>query len=171
MTAYHHAIADFPPSLIHVTDRYFRRRPWRTDWVTKAQAWLDIAADIYDLPAITLSHTTAAGASGMALLDAGSIELKGKSEIVPIHILIGDESIAGSAEFVRLANAHANLVEALRTGAAGWENRIQTCRDLARPVHQELAGFYDLVAARRSDFRSRSNVVDPVAVSVGAGRS
>jgi adenylate cyclase len=117
---------------------------------------------------IILSDTTADGASGMAILDAGSIELKGKSDIVPIDILVGDEKVAESAEFVRLAKAHANLVEALRLGAAGWENRIQTCRDLSRPVNKALAGFYDLIPARQDDFHDRSGVPAPFAVSVGS---
>jgi adenylate cyclase len=118
---------------------------------------------------IILSNSTASGASGMAILDAGSIELKGKSESVPIHILIGDESVAETPEFARLANAHGNLIDAIRTGAAGWESRLLVCKDLARPVYPPLIGFYDLMPARRGDFRARPGLADPVALSVGSG--
>ena len=85
MTAYHHAVTEFPPSLVHATDRYFRRRPWRTDWVTKGQAWLDIAADIYDLPAITLSHTTADEAAGSGCFVPSRSEIRmAKASVVTL---------------------------------------------------------------------------------------
>jgi hypothetical protein len=87
MTAYHHAVADFPPSLIHVTDRYFRRRPWRSDWVTKAQAWLDTAADVYDLPAIGLVLTTRreAAGSGCYLATRNEIRMPKASVVTLFH--------------------------------------------------------------------------------------
>lgn len=64
MTAYHIAVAEFPMELLEETDRYFRRRPWRPDWVAKAQEWIDAAADVYNIPAPTLRHTSAATAGG-----------------------------------------------------------------------------------------------------------
>ncbi len=64
MSAYHLSVTDFPPTLIHATDRYFRRRPWRNDWEPKAQAWIDTAADLYELPTITVAHTSTAEAAG-----------------------------------------------------------------------------------------------------------
>lgn len=118
---------------------------------------------------IVLSRTTSAGASGMAVLDAGAIALKGISETVPIHILVGDESVAQSAEFARLANAHANMVEALRTNATGWESRLLVCKDLARPVSRHLAGFYDMLPSRLDDFREQLETASPLPLSVGAG--
>ncbi|HSM41600.1 MAG TPA: adenylate/guanylate cyclase domain-containing protein, partial [Afifellaceae bacterium] len=119
---------------------------------------------------IVLSHTTAEAVTDLALLDAGSVALKGKSEMEPVYALVGDETVAETAEFKRLANAHTILLEAAGRSGSGWESRLLTCKDLARPVNAELVGFYDLLPSRLEDFR-RAAVESPVRLSAGAGAS
>ncbi len=101
---------------------------------------------------IVVSDKTAEGLSSLAILEAGTIALKGKSDLVPVHIVVGDEDIAGLAAFTRLANAHKNLIASLREGAIGWEGRLLTCKDLARAVLPELTEFYDAIPGRLDDF-------------------
>ncbi len=102
---------------------------------------------------IVLSGTTAGGASAMAILEAGLVPLKGKSNMAPVHILVGDESVAQTDEFIRLKNAHGNLLEALRNNSAGADGRLLACKDLARPVHGGLIDFYDMIPTRKTDFQ------------------
>ena len=64
MTAYHQKVTEFPPALLAVTDRYFRCRPWRSDWVTKGNDWIAAAAAVYEMPPITMRHTSTIEAAG-----------------------------------------------------------------------------------------------------------
>jgi adenylate cyclase len=120
---------------------------------------------------IVLSHTTVEAVSALAILDAGSVALKGKSDMESVYILVGDETVAESADFQRLANAHTILLEAVGRKSAGWESRLLTCKDLARPVNAELIGFYDRLPSRLEDFSRRAEVESPLRLSVGAGGS
>ena len=115
---------------------------------------------------IIISEWTADGASGMALLEAGSVELKGKAEIVPVHVLVGDEQVAGSDEFENLAKAHTGLLDALRSNSSAFESRLAECRKLAGSVLPELTGFYDRIPARRGDFELPSEPPAPVAIAL-----
>lgn len=109
---------------------------------------------------IVLSDTTTGGASAMAILEAGSVPLKGKSNVVPVHILVGDESVAQTGDFVRLKKAHANLLDALRSNSTGVGGRLLACKDLGRRVHESLVGFYDMIPARKNDFQPMSELED-----------
>ena len=64
MVAYHRAVTELPAPLLDATDRYFRTRPWRADWVEKAQQWVSDAAGIYDLETVALRHTSPRDAAG-----------------------------------------------------------------------------------------------------------
>ena len=101
---------------------------------------------------IVVSEETVKGVPEFATLEAGTISLKGKQELVPVHIVVGDEAVADSREFSRLANSHGKLVEAMRMGAAGWEGRLATCKDLARAVSPQLTAFYEIIPGRIDDF-------------------
>ena len=77
--------------------------------------------------------------------------VKGKSEPVAIHILVGDETVADSAEFMALAAAHETLLRVLHDGGDG-ETELLRARAAGETVLPALAGFYDAIAARRADF-------------------
>ena len=87
MAAYHRTVTEFPAPLLDATDRYFRRRPWRADWVDKAQRWVGDAAAVYGLPAITLRHTSPAEAagSGCYLPAFGEIRMPKPSVVTLFH--------------------------------------------------------------------------------------
>jgi adenylate cyclase len=95
---------------------------------------------------------TRAAAPDLAYLEAGSLLLKGKSARAPIHILVGDGTVAGSAAFLALGAAHATAIEALRADQAIAE-ALGRCRELCEEIDPRLGGFYDLLAQRAADFR------------------
>ena len=101
---------------------------------------------------IVLAGSTAAGASSMAILEAGAVTVKGKSKPVAIHILVGDEMVANSTEFMALAAAHEALLAVLRNGCENCEAALSRAKAAGEAVLPELAGFYDTIAGRRADF-------------------
>lgn len=104
---------------------------------------------------IVVVEETRAGASELAFLEAGAIALKGKSQPEPIHILVGDAAFAESAAFLALKEAHAAAIAAL--GANGdADTAIDRCLSLVAALPDPLlAGFYQAMRRRRSDFASR----------------
>jgi len=87
MAAYHRTVTEYPAPLLEVTDRYFKQRPWRADWVDKAQGWVTDAAEVYGLPGLTLRHTSPAEAagSGCYLPILGEIRMPKPSVVTLFH--------------------------------------------------------------------------------------
>ena len=102
----------------------------------------------YDIVAV---EQTRGAAPDFAWLEAGSIVLKGKREREPIHILVGDPAMAGSADFAALKAEHRRLVAALGEGrdAAAL---VAGCGLKAAAIDPRLLEFYGLAPARRADF-------------------
>jgi adenylate cyclase len=82
----------------------------------------------------------------LAWLEAGTVQLKGKARRMPVHILVGDAVVAGSAEFIALREAH--LSWTIGKGDLGH------CIELAAKVDKRLARFYELIPGRADDFAS-----------------
>lgn len=102
----------------------------------------------YDL---VISDETAAACFGMALLPAGRIALKGKSDRLPLHLLVGDETLAATGEFGRLRTSHhALLAEIAATGQIP-PSRLAPCKEAALPVDEGLVAFYDRLPQRLAD--------------------
>ncbi|NRG19644.1 adenylate/guanylate cyclase domain-containing protein [Rhizobiales bacterium] len=101
---------------------------------------------------IVLAASTAAGAKGLAFLEAGRIAVKGRHDLVSTHILLGDEQLAESACFRQLAQAHSALMDALRTGAADMREQLRICKDAAAEIPVPLEAFYERIPGRRQDF-------------------
>jgi adenylate cyclase len=95
---------------------------------------------------IVAAETTRAAVSDLAWLSAGSVQLKGKAKRLPIHILVGDATLAQSPAFEQLRAAH----DALLAGAGD----VAGCTALAQQVEPRLAQFYALVPGRAEDFAS-----------------
>ena len=91
----------------------------------------------------------------LALLEAGLISLKGKSERARLYVLVGDRDVAETPEFVQLATAHKNLLQLAQTGAAIRRDTPQlvACRQLGIGIEPGLATFYDRLPDRLSDFQ------------------
>ncbi|MEP7241361.1 MAG: adenylate/guanylate cyclase domain-containing protein, partial [Devosia sp.] len=101
---------------------------------------------------IVAAEPTALEAPELAWLEAGSVQLKGKSQRLKVFILVGDETLAADKSFKALAAAHGELLAALRAG--DFAEALQRCEALAQPVEARLAHFYELVPGRIHDFVS-----------------
>ncbi len=77
---------------------------------------------------ILLSQSTADACTGMAILKAGIVELKGKSEPAPLYALVGDEDFAHSPMFRKLVPLHNNLIKELDRGK--WKNCGKRASDI-----------------------------------------
>jgi adenylate cyclase len=95
---------------------------------------------------IVASEGTRHAVPDFAWLEAGSVQLKGKSRRLPIHILVGDAAMAQSEAFAALRAAHA----AWLAGAGD----LLRCTELASGIDKRLARFYELVPGRADDFAS-----------------
>lgn len=91
---------------------------------------------------ILLSESTAAACEGMALLEAGSIALKGKSQPITLFALVGDETLARTPEWQTLESLHRELIEKRTqvSSRAEIERLANACLAVA-PV--DLSAFYD----------------------------
>ena len=71
----------------------------------------------YGVP-IIVGESTARAAPGMALLELGSVAVRGKQRTERIFALLGDETLALSPEFVQLREAHQLLLASISEGDA-----------------------------------------------------
>ena len=95
---------------------------------------------------IVASDGTRQAVPDFAWLEGGSVQLKGKSRRLPIHILVGDATLAQHPSFVELRAAHSTWL------AGGGD--LARCVTLAAAVDRRLARFYELVSGRADDFAS-----------------
>jgi adenylate cyclase len=89
---------------------------------------------------ILLSEETVRAAPQFAVLEAGAVRLKGKSNPVKLFALIGDETVAGSDDFQAIAEAHRRFLDAIE--AQDREEalrRLLACRLLGG---EALSAFY-----------------------------
>ena len=89
---------------------------------------------------IVLAASTARRVAHFALLDAGRVELKGKSQAQQIFVLAGDESVKNSPEFAALQECHNR---AMKTRAG-----FTRCMKIARESLPFLASFYARLSSR-----------------------
>jgi adenylate cyclase len=103
---------------------------------------------------ILVSEATASALQHMALLDAGMLELKGKTARLRVYALIGDSTVAQSPVFEELAKTHETLLRNLASGEmTGAKRALTRCRDRANHGGwSELAAFYDHIMDRRADY-------------------
>ncbi|MCP8882486.1 adenylate/guanylate cyclase domain-containing protein [Devosia sp. XJ19-1] len=104
---------------------------------------------------ILVTEKTACEVSHLALLPAGAVELKGMSEREPIHILVGDETIATSPAFAALFDAHTSLLADLSVGGDHTQS-LDACRRAALALDSRLGSFYAACVARAQDFSASS---------------
>ncbi|WP_428686637.1 CHASE2 domain-containing protein [Roseibium sp.] len=98
---------------------------------------------------ILLSETTAEACRDFAMLEAGSISLKGKSEPAILYALVGDEELAGSGDWKELESRHKHLMSRRAEGACADEidKLLDACLEIAPPA---LAVFYARLRRRGS---------------------
>lgn len=100
---------------------------------------------------IVVSEAVADHAKGLALLEAGELDLKGVSQRMPAFLVVGDASMSMSDSFRALDGAHKSLVAAVRNGA-DIASSLSECRDLCMRVDPALLEFYSRIETRRSNF-------------------
>nr|WP_170343218.1 adenylate/guanylate cyclase domain-containing protein [Ruegeria arenilitoris] len=107
----------------------------------------------YDI-LISSSVSQAAGAD-LAMLEAGLVHLKGKTELEPIFALVGDSALAHSADFQKLQEMHQDLITAIRARRSHDEiQRLsEACSAQAGLVEPGLRAFYAALPGRSADFR------------------
>ncbi len=103
----------------------------------------------YDL---VVGRSTASQAPGFAFLEAGAVQLKGKTERVQLMILIGDRDLAASSRFQVFEQHYRNALELLAGQRVGLESALAECRKLAAEIDLKLVRYLQLLAERREDF-------------------
>lgn len=99
---------------------------------------------------ILVSADTAKALAGYALLDAGALALRGKSDRTDLYAVIGDEQVAASREFAELEAVHGRLVEALRARSTTARKTASAAKLMAAQLPGALQEFYGRIW-RRSD--------------------
>jgi adenylate cyclase len=114
----------------------------------------------YDL---VICRSTAEQAEDFAVVDAGGVLLKGKSERVPLMILIGDKAMKSSTQFEAFAHRYEVLIDRLRDhGSPFPEDSLADCRRLAKDLDHGLLRFLDRLRSRREDFPALSSRRDEI---------
>jgi adenylate cyclase len=103
---------------------------------------------------IVLSESSASALQDMAMLEAGHLELKGKSARQRLYVLVGDGQLAASPDFWELASFHETLIRHLASGEVPATKRaLAKCLDkVDRHGWSTLRPFYERITERRSDF-------------------
>ncbi|HEY7765152.1 MAG TPA: adenylate/guanylate cyclase domain-containing protein [Aestuariivirgaceae bacterium] len=103
---------------------------------------------------ILVSEAAGSALPDMALLDAGMLELKGKTARLRVFALVGDKDVAQSPVFEELTKSHELLLRNLASGElASAKRALNNCRDRANQGGWgELAAFYDHIMERRADY-------------------
>ncbi|SFU11109.1 adenylate/guanylate cyclase domain-containing protein [Mesorhizobium sp. YR577] len=101
---------------------------------------------------ILVSETTAQALAGYALLNAGALVLRGKSDRTNVYAVVGDEQVAASQEFADLTLVHERLVQALRSRSAGSRRIAIAAKVKAVRLPAGLQEFYDRISRRSDQF-------------------
>ncbi|AJD42816.1 adenylate/guanylate cyclase domain-containing protein [Rhizobium sp. SEMIA 4085] len=101
---------------------------------------------------ILISEDTARLQLGAALLEAGTIGLKGKSSRTRLFAVVGDERVMQSVEFAELRQLHHQLVEAFRSRSPDTRRIVSAIR-LKTKMIAGLAEFYRRISRRADHFR------------------
>ncbi len=108
----------------------------------------------YDI--LVSSAVYRAARQDLAMLEAGFVDLKGKSDLEAVYALVGDKTLIDSPEFQKLAQAHANLIAAVRERHSHLliERMCHRCAAMAADIEPGLRQFYLTLPGRAADFRS-----------------
>jgi adenylate cyclase len=113
---------------------------------------------------ILISDTTARAQSGAALLEAGALPLKGKSNRTQIFAVVGDEKVAASPQFGALHLAHEEVMGALRERSRNSRKLIGAAKLAGLQVMAGLTEFYERISARNDHFREDIGLPEKQAV-------
>ncbi|HET6468958.1 MAG TPA: adenylate/guanylate cyclase domain-containing protein [Geminicoccaceae bacterium] len=114
----------------------------------------------YTLPIIIGESTDAQVAGRFATLPLDTIRLKGKSESILVHALLGGAELAGRASFKELEQAHAELLAAMTAGDLDNADRSLRCC-VHHPESGRMKGYY-LVCRERIEAARRQPAAGPL---------
>ena len=92
----------------------------------------------------------------MAMLEAGFVDLKGRTELEAVYVLVGNRDLLTTPEFQKLEATHRDLVAAIRDRLP-QDNIEEICEDcvaMAEHIEPGLRQFYFSLSSRAADFRS-----------------
>ncbi len=102
---------------------------------------------------IVIAGALDAATQKLAVLPAGRVAMAGRSTLMQIWAVVGDEAVAQSAAFAELRAAHEELVGGLaKKSDDRLAEDIQKCSTLSGNIEPRLAEFYSTVPARKADF-------------------
>jgi adenylate cyclase len=92
----------------------------------------------------------------MAMLEAGYVDLKGRTDLEPVFVLVGNKTMLGTPAFQKLEATHKVLIAAIRDRqpAERVEAICEDCIAQARHIEPGLLTFYGALSGRAADFRS-----------------
>ncbi len=108
---------------------------------------------------ILLTDGAADGVADMALLDAGRLDLKGKSALTHTHILIGDSDIAQSRDYKLLCGHYRQFIDELCEQGQMDMGLIAKCKEVGARIEPGLVGFFDRLPQRSNDFMGMTPTV------------
>ena len=92
----------------------------------------------------------------MAMLEAGFVDLKGRTELEAVYVLVGNRDLLTTPEFQKLEATHRDLVAAIRDRLPqdNIEEICEDCVEMAEHIEPGLRQFYYSLSGRAADFRS-----------------
>ncbi|WP_426122746.1 CHASE2 domain-containing protein [Pararhizobium sp. PWRC1-1] len=105
---------------------------------------------------ILVSENTASLAPQYAVLEAGALPLKGKSTRTRTFAVLGDESLAQSAEFIELKHAHARMIEALAARSPAARETVRAATRKAAVFQTDMVEFYRRISRRTEHFSHKA---------------
>ena len=102
---------------------------------------------------IVIGPSTQAQVTELATVELDFIQVKGKTEGVHIHALLGDEAVAENKEFLSLKEACEQMISSYR--AQEWAKAreyVSNCRELTDGFR--IAGLFDLYEGRIADYEA-----------------
>ena len=102
---------------------------------------------------IAIAGTLAPETQALAVLEAGSASLKGKSEPAPVHIIVGDADHKSSPAFATIQAEHDYIINKLLRPSSrrNGETLKQLVAELANR-HPQLENYFKALPERASDF-------------------
>jgi len=104
-----------------------------------------------------IGEHTRESAPGFATLELDLIRVKGKSEPVRIHALVGTRERCGDPDFQELARLHGELLKAYRE--LEWATALERA-DRCELLAPHLAGLYELYRQRVEAFQANPPPAD-----------
>ena len=100
---------------------------------------------------IVVGENTAVKAPDFGLLEADLIKVKGKTAAVRIYVLVGDETVAVTPEYIGLKKQHDDMLAAYR--AQKWDlARMKLAAARGKMNGHNIGALYDLYEERISEF-------------------